>query len=73
MWLELHARQAELRTATEILKDHFRRTGRTRYRNLIGYAVTKYRALDTNLARQELGDRVARCEVDRTRETLSAL
>jgi hypothetical protein len=73
VWLELHPRQRQLKTATEVLKEHFRRTGRTRYRNLIGYSVSTYRGLDTDLVRKELGSKVAGCEVERTRETLSAL
>lgn len=28
IWRELHARQRELKTAAEVLKEHFRRTGR---------------------------------------------
>ena len=73
VWLELHPRQRELKTATDVLKEYFRKTKRTRYRNLIGYAVSTYRGLDTELVRKELGSKVARCEVDSSRETLSAL
>lgn len=71
IWRELHARQRELKTAAEVLKEHFRRTGRATYRNLIGYSKTTFMALDTERARQELGAKVRDCEVERTRETLS--
>lgn len=73
LWLELHPRQRELKAATQVLKDHLRKTKTGRYRNLIGYACSIYTSLDSELVRKELGARVSACEVERTRETLSAL
>jgi hypothetical protein len=64
--------EPKLKSAAKILKEHFRRTGKSRRGN-IGYALTTYKALDVKAVRAHLGDDVAKFEERRERETLSLL
>jgi hypothetical protein len=48
----------ELERAAEVLKQHFRKTGRTDYRGKIGYAKTTRLQLDNATVKAELGDRL---------------
>jgi hypothetical protein len=48
----------ELERAAEVLKQHFRKTGRTGYRGKIGYAKTTRLQLDNAAVKAELGDRL---------------
>jgi hypothetical protein len=76
-WRELKPKireaSEELRACEKVLKEHFRSKGTTVYKRLIAYSASTYRRLDTELARAALGARVSECEVDATRETLTAL
>lgn len=65
--------EADLREPERILKEHFRSTGNKSYRNLVAYQCSTYQALDTSLAKELLGHRVAEAMVERTRETLLPL
>lgn len=67
------AADARLKPAARVLLDHFRRTGRAAYKDMVAYSRTTYTGLDLELVRAELGRRAERCEVTRERETLSAL
>lgn len=69
---ELAVLEPKLKASAEVLKKFFRTKGTTSFRK-VGYAKATYTALDTNLARAALGDKVSECEVERERETLSLL
>lgn len=60
---------AKLKVSAKILKEHFKKTGKTSY-GKIGFSVTPYTGFDLEAARAELGNKF---DVMRTRETLSLL
>ena len=64
--------QAQVDKAEKVLKEHFRKSGRTTYRG-IAYLASTYDALDAGLARELLGRKADQATVTRTRETLTAL
>jgi hypothetical protein len=70
---EVRELQLELSQCEDVLKEHFRSRGTTVYKRLISYACSSYRRLDTKLARAELGAKALDCEVEVTKETLTAL
>lgn len=73
-WLAARAdaKDAERRVdeAAEVLKEYFRRSGKTKFRG-VGYAMSTYTTLDLKKARALLGAKAVEAEVPRTRETLS--
>ncbi len=76
-WIEtkqqLQELEPKLKAAAAVLKEYFRRTGRSR-RGRISYALTTYRSLDQATLEEEVGiEAVERCKVQRERETLSLL
>ena len=64
--------QTEVEKAEKVLKEYFRKSGRTSFRG-IAYTSTGYTQLDSAKARELLGDKAAQAEVPRTRETLPAI
>lgn len=69
----IRALDPTLREAADVLKLHFRKTGRTTYDGRIAYTKQTYTALDADKARQLLGELTSEAEVKRERETLTAL
>jgi hypothetical protein len=65
--------QPRLNAAAAVLKAHFRETGRSSYKGLIGYARTIRRRLDTAKVRNELFDRLDEFEIESPVESLSLL
>lgn len=55
---EMERLKPQLERAAEVLKTHFRKTGRTDYRGKIGYAVTTRLQLDSVAVKTALGDRL---------------
>jgi hypothetical protein len=64
---------AQLKASGQVLKDHFRKTGRHTYKDQISYAVATRRTLDTEKVKAELGDRLPKFERVSEVETLSLL
>ncbi len=67
------AAEARLAPAKRVLLEHFRKTERSTYKDLIAYSRTTYSGVDLEALRAELGKKIERFEVTRERETLSAL
>jgi hypothetical protein len=55
---ELNKRKARLDAAADVLKEHFRKTGRSNYKGQIGYAALSRVQLDTAKVKAELGPRL---------------
>jgi hypothetical protein len=62
----------EVDAAEKVIKEYFRKSGKTTYKG-IAYNRSRYPALDIDKARELLGARAADAEVERTRETLTAI
>lgn len=69
----IRAAEPELKQAEKVLKEHFRKTGKSDYKGLIGYAKSVVPRLDTVAVRAFLGKKVAEFEVPSPRESLSLL
>lgn len=67
------AADAKLKPAAKVLLEHFRKTGRTSYKDQVAYSRTTYTGVDLEAVRAELGKKIERFEVQRERETLSPL
>ena len=67
------AAETKLAPAEKVLKEHFRKTGRATYKDLVAYSKTTYTGIDLDAVRAELGKKIERFEVTRERETLSPL
>lgn len=67
------AAEAQMAPAKKVLLDHFRKTGRATYKDLVAYSRTTYTGVDLDAVRAELGKKMDRFEVVRERETLSPL
>lgn len=63
----------KLKAAGEILKKHFRKTGKNNYRDRIGYARTVRMTLDRAKVDAELGDRLSEFKKASEVESLSLL
>lgn len=70
---QIDALKPKLETSAEVLKEYFRKTERSNYRGLIGYAKTVRKRLDTKKVKAELGGRLEDFQVPSTAETLSLL
>lgn len=68
----IRAAEPGLKASAKILKEHFKKTGKTSY-GKIGFSVTPYTGFDLEAARAELGKKLDKFDVVRTRETLSLL
>jgi hypothetical protein len=64
---------AELKAAAEVLKDHFRSSGKHTYNDQISYAVTTRTTLDTDKVKAHLGARLPQYQRTVEVETLSLL
>lgn len=73
-WLKARQAKADAERALEearaVLLEHFRKAKRDTIHG-VTYSKSSYRQLDTTKARELLGDKAAKAEVVRTRETLT--
>lgn len=65
--------QTELDTTSDVLKEHFRKTGRHEYKGRISYSVQVQHRLDTAKVKAELGKRLPDFQKPVTIESLSLL
>lgn len=63
----------KLNTAAEVLKEHFRSTGRHTYKDAISYAVVTREQLDTEKVKAELGAKLPRFQKTVEAEQLSLI
>jgi hypothetical protein len=59
--------------AADVLKTHFRKTGRSSYNDRIGYSTSQRTVLDQDKVKAELGKRLPRFQKTQTIESLSLL
>jgi hypothetical protein len=71
--LELERIRPAMDVAADVLKTHFRKTGRKQYQGRIGFAVTTRMQLDTAAVKRELADRLEKFQKRVEIEQLSLL
>jgi hypothetical protein len=70
---EMDRLKPQLEAAAEVLKEHFRKTGRATYRDRIGFATLSRLQLDTDKVKAELGARLPDFQRRITYDQLSLL